>query len=443
MIYDYTQSIQEKILSLLWRDPECYSLYSSCIKPKYFESSILIDIAREVYAYWDTYKAPPEKESIEDLCITKICTTKNKKLILQEYLATVERCSTYELKDIEYLRDKIIAFGRQQAMTEAILESAEVIKSGGSYNSIEENVKKALLVGTELENLGSFITDNLEERYETYKAGEEVVERIPSNMEFLNQVLRGGLGREEMGVVIAPPGRGKTTFLINMGAAALREGYSVIHYSLENSEKVITRNYDQRILDRDMVYLRENASKAIKTIRKLAELTKGNLLIKRLITKKSTVKDIRAHIIQCIKLKGFKPDVLIVDYAAILGSDKRFSEKRHIISDIYEELRGIANEFNCAVWTAIQTNRGGLSKKIISMADVAEAFEVAATADVMIALCQTIKEKKANQMRYFFTKVRDSSDSMVYKGKVDHSTKLMTMDKEVLEKIDDEADFEE
>lgn len=443
MTYEFTNTIQEKILGLLWRDPDCYSLYSSCVKPKYFESSIHIDIAREVYKYWEEYKSPPTPEALEDICVNKICTTKNKKLILKEYIATVQRCSEVELSDSGYLRDKIIEFGRRQAMTEAILESAEIIKSGGQYSSIEDMVKKALLVGTELEDLGSFITENIEERFETYETGEEVIERIPTNMELLNKTLRGGLGRGEMGVIIAPPGRGKTTFLINMGASALREGYNVTHYSLENSEKVITRNYDQRILEKDMVYLKENATKSIKAIKKMTSILKGNLLIKRMITKRTTVQDIRAHIINGIKLKGFKPDVLIVDYGAILGSNKRFSEKRHIVTDIYEELRGLAIEFDCAIWTAIQTNRGGLSKKIISMADIAEAFEVAATADVMIALCQTIKEKKANQMRYFFTKVRDSSDSMVYKGKVDHNTKLMTMDKEVVEKIEDEADFEE
>lgn len=445
MIYDFTPKVQEKILALLCRDSSAYQIYNTCVKPKYFENGIHIDLSREIFHYWNEYSCPPTQEVLEELVSSKICITKLKRAIIKEYLDCVKNLYSVDMRDVEFLRDKVIEFGRRQAMTEAIMNSAEIITSSTSdqYKEIEENIKKALLVGEDLSNLGTFITRNVEERFEMYKSGSEVIERIPSSMELLNTVLKGGLGRKEMGVVIAPPGRGKTTFLINMGAGAVREGYKVFHYTLENDEKVITRNYDNRLVQRNMMYLKEKTSKAVKVINAIRDVIKGELVIKTLITKKSTVDTIRSHINQVKKIEGISPDLIVVDYGAILGSNKRFTDKRNIISDIYEELRGLAVEFDCALWTAVQTNRGGLSKKVVSMADIAEAFEVAATADVLLALCQTVKEKKANQMRYFLSKVRDSKDSQIFKGKVDHETKTMTMDKEVIEKIEEDVDFDE
>ena len=44
--------------------------------------------------------------------------------------------------------------------------------------------------------------------------------------------------------------------------------------------------------------------------------------------------------------------MVLVDYADIMKSTQHFSEKRHAIGLIYEELRGVAGEFDIPIWTA-------------------------------------------------------------------------------------------
>ena len=88
----------------------------------------------------------------------------------------------------------------------------------------------------------------------------------------------------------------------------------------------------------------------------------GTLIIKEYPTKSASTETIKNHI-ERLKKRGIEPDMIIVDYADLLRSISAHREKRMELESIYEGLRGIAQEFDCAVWTASQTNRGGLNCK--------------------------------------------------------------------------------
>lgn len=443
MNYEFTESIQEKILALLWRDVDSYKLYNECIKPKYFQSAVHIDLARVIFDYWGEYEMPPTLEVLEEE-VANLTKSKLKKGQRKEYMDTIDKMSEMSLSDSMYLKDKILEFGKRQAMTEAIIESADLIeKDTDSYKRVEELVKDALMVGTGADDLGLFLLDNLEERIEGYNSEEDVIPRIPSANEKFNQLLKGGIGKGEMGVVIASPGVGKTTFLIENAGAAIRNGYNVVHYTLENDERQIMRNYDLRLLERNLEYIKTNPMPSIAAMRNVVKVAKGNLVVKRYPTKQASVDTIRAHLYKLKNIKGFVPDMIVVDYGSLLRPSKsNFNDVRHAISEVYEEIRGLCAEFNVAVWTAVQANRGSLAKKVITIADIAEAFAVANTADIMMALCQTNKEKQKGEMRFFVAKNRDSVSGLLFSGKVDHEIKRMTIDKEIVDLDDDDFDEE-
>lgn len=66
------------------------------------------------------------------------------------------------------------------------------------------------------------------------------------------------------------------------------------------------------------------------------------------------------------------------------------------IKSIAEELRGLAVEFNVAVWTATQTNRTGFVSSDIGLEDTSESFGLPATADFMLALISTEELESQN-----------------------------------------------
>ena len=60
----------------------------------------------------------------------------------------------------------------------------------------------------------------------------------------LNTELEGGLGVKELAMVVAPPGVGKSLYLVNQGVQALMENKNVLYISLEMSEDRIASRFD-------------------------------------------------------------------------------------------------------------------------------------------------------------------------------------------------------
>jgi replicative DNA helicase len=97
----------------------------------------------------------------------------------------------------------------------------------------------------------------------------------------------GGLGPGELGVVVAPSGVGKTWILTALGASAVRQGLSVVHYSLELSEHYVGQRYDTVFSKIPSANVKERKEEVREKIKAL----KGNLLIKYFPPKGVSSKD--------------------------------------------------------------------------------------------------------------------------------------------------------
>ncbi len=113
-------------------------------------------------------------------------------------------------------------------------------------------------------------------------------------------------------------------------------------------------------------------------------------------------------------MKDINPDMVIVDYADLLRPVSTGREKRHELESIYEELRGLAKEFECSFWTASQTNRSGLNAEVITMESISEAFNKCFVADFIFTVSRTVEDKNTNQGRIFVAKNRNGPDGLVY-----------------------------
>ena len=106
--------------------------------------------------------------------------------------------------------------------------------------------------------------------------------------------------------------------------------------------------------------------------------------------------------------------MIIVDYADLLKSNGRYQEKRNELESIYEDLRGIAQEFDCPTWTASQTNRSGLNAEVVTMESISEAFSKCFVADFIFSLSRTTQDKQTNTGRVFIAKNRNGPDGLIF-----------------------------
>ena len=88
---------------------------------------------------------------------------------------------------------------------------------------------------------------------------------------------------------------------------------------------------------------------------------------------------------------------------------------------IYEQLRALAQENKCCVWTASQTNRSGLNAEVITMESISEAFNKCFVADFIFSISRTSEDKLNNEGRIFIAKNRNGVDGIVYPIHMDTS----------------------
>ena len=317
--------------------------------------------------------------------------------LAQVILETVQKqvrnflTNTYikEVQDNQYVKESALDFCKKQKLKSALLKSVKLIKDS-SYDEVENLIVDALKLGTDGDYGHDFKRD-FEIRYQPRTRNP-----ITTGWDVVNDTLKGGLGSGELGVVIAPTGAGKSHVLAHLGASALLEGKNVVHYTLEMSEERTGQRYDSRISG---VHLGELFNRKEDVYEACLDVP-GELIIKEYPTKSASVNTLRNHL-EKLKSRDKKIDMILVDYADLLAPTEKFRERRNELESIYEHLRGLAQKYECPLWTASQTNRSGLNEEVITMEAISEAFNKCFVADFIFSLSRTKDDKLANTGRLF------------------------------------------
>ena len=324
------------------------------------------------------------------------------KVRIREYYARV--LANGQVPDsADFIKDTALDFCKKQKLKEALIKSVELIKSS-SFDEVSKVIDNALKLGSD-NTLGYDYLADFEARF-LKKARDPVT----TGWADIDEISKGGLGKGELGVVVAPTGAGKSMVLVHLGAQAVKEGKNVLHYTLELADTVVGNRYDSAITGVELKNLSIFKEKIYDEIREI----QGRLIIKEYPTRSASIQTIKNHI-EKLKRRNFSPDMIIVDYGDLIRPENsRKDEKRHQLETIYEELRGIAQICECPVWTASQTNRSGLNAEVITMESISEAFNKCFVADFIFTVSRTVEDKNTNQGRIFVAKNRNGPDGLVY-----------------------------
>lgn len=283
-----------------------------------------------------------------------------------------------------------------------MIKSVELLKNC-SFDEISKNINAAIKLGSN-SDVGYSYDEHFEKRYEITAR-----HAVPTDWKVINDYTRGGIGSGELGVVIAPTGAGKSMALVHIGAAALKLGKTVIHYSLELDDKTIGLRYDSCITGIPLDHLH---AKKDQVLEKITTNALGKLIIKEYPTKSATTSTIRNHL-ERLRQRGTDVGLVIVDYGDLLKPVTIRKEKREELETIYEDLRGMAREYGCPFWTASQTNRSGLNAEVITMESISEAFNKCFVADFICTISRTLDDKANNTGRMLIAKNRLGPDGII------------------------------
>lgn len=409
----YGNTFQIKLLTALLADKQFLQQTIDHLIPSYFGSDgkkWLINIIKEYFAQ---YKQPPTidvlKAKTVDITIDLL------KAVVEDDIR--ELIINNKPTDMDYVKDETIGFIQSQAWKNALLESATFVQKG-DFDKARVIIENADRVGVD-NDLGMIWNDNVEDRYI-----KDTRECIPFPWDVMNEITRGGSGKGDLIVFVAPPGVGKTTCLINAGAHAVKLGKRVNHYTLELNDVYTSQKYDAwhtGIPIPELEYHVQDIKDAINAL-------KGEMVVKYYPTKSATINTIVNHIEKCIMM-GKKPDMMIIDYADLLRDAVPTKYVRHdlILGNVYEDLRRIAGQYNIPVLTASQSNRSSAEQDIVAGDKIADSYAKLMVADVVLSLSRKVTDKISGTGRVHMIKNRFGPDGLTFPSKISMMTSRISV----------------
>tara|TARA_A100001515_G_scaffold105068_1_gene85804 strand:- start:220 stop:1587 length:1368 start_codon:yes stop_codon:yes gene_type:complete len=408
----YGKDFQEKIFQCLLNDHRWAAQMNEVMTADYFEVKYLKYLCLRYFDYHNEYKTFPTLSLLVTMIKDELREGSDVALRNQiiEYLQRAKH--NPNPGDLAYVKDKTLDFCKKQAIKGA-LEQAVTLVASETYEPIIDLMKEAISLGNS-DTVGHDFFEDFEARFHH-------IARItcPTGLAHLDKkdILNGGLARGELGVIVAPTGVGKSHFLVNLGAAALKVGKNVLHYTFELSESAVGIRYDSNLCSIPSSDVKENKEK----IKKIYEESQyGRLIIKEYPTGSASVMTIRNHI-EKLSMKGFKPSVVMIDYADIMRSSRQYDSLRHELKLIYEELRNLSGELNIPIWTASQSNKEGSEKDVVGLTNMGESYGKAQVADVVLTMSRKETEKSSGLARLFVAKNRAGRDGILFPIKIDTS----------------------
>lgn len=398
----YGKKFQESLVRLVLEDRVFADQMLEVLDINFLELKYLQVFVEKIFEYRHKYTSHPSHDTMTIILRSELDDVPDLlKNQVREYYAKI-LAGAADTDGLEHVKEVALDFCKKQKLKEAMLECVGLMQRS-SYDEISSKINNALNLGTD-NDLGYDYMVDFEKRF-------ELIARAPitTGWKYIDGITGGGLGKGELGVCVAPTGGGKSMVLTHLGAEALKAGKTVIHYTFELMDSVICRRYDSCLTEIELSSIIVNKDR----VRKIVEEVPGRLIVKQYPTKSASTVTLKAHL-EKLKRRGINPDMIIVDYADLLKPVNREREKRNELESIYEELRAIAMEMECPIWTASQTNRSGLNAEIITMESISEAFNKCFVADFIFSVSRTPEDKISNEGRIFIAKNRNGQDGMVY-----------------------------
>lgn len=435
--YPFDSRFQLKVLGLMLNDPVFLPEHADVLDYEYFDEDRHSTLAELITSYHTKYKERPTRAALEAAIrkhVRKGFHEKDWDDREDELLAMANRAFRVGLKDGDYVRDQVVDFGRFQKMRDAIEEAIGILheeapglpeENGARFETVAEVVHRAAAIGSGTRrgaNLGDHHR-NLGERLAKtiynpdFRTGTGIAEVDNRNY--------GGIGRGEVGMVVGPTGRGKSIFLCNFAAAALRQGKNVIYFTfadlhVDDVFARVIQNLAQVTLDQ-ILKSRHDPELAEEIADEAGEvLEHSNLHVHYFNSKEVTVTGLRAYIAQHERIDEWSPDLVIVDYADHIRPPPKsghttgdaFSSSQ-VLGDIYLALKALGKDFGCAVWTASQPKPGTVSKEPSADGSLGSgSYLKSSNADMAFEILQTTQEGTKNppRARLFAWKSRRGKD---------------------------------
>jgi len=338
-------SFQQSLIKAIIEDKKYGETIVDVLESKYFDNSAFKYIMENIKELYKAYNKIPNYDTIQQ----KIMAEGGNSTTSISHVDTIKTLSELSM-DYEYVKDTALNFCKQQNLKRELKSVQTIIENGNfeEYNKIEQIIQKALQVGIQSEE-GTDVFHDMESALE-----KDNRHPIPLGIVGIDNLLEGGLGRGELGVVLAPTGTGKTTLLTKFANTAYNLDYNVLQIFFEDNPGNIKRKHYtiwSEISPKDQPEFKEEVMKKVEDAQKRS---KGSIRLLKLPSDNVTISEIKSKMRKMIS-DGFKIDLLIIDYVDCISPERtNFGEEWNLsIAKTLEQ-----KEHNLATLTLLKSRIG-------------------------------------------------------------------------------------
>lgn len=400
-------------LKALTARPVDMQRFSDIFKPEWLMNIAYRPILVEMYNFTKKKGIPPSVETLEE-----IFKEKNKESYEFKIQPVLEKLKTTEV-DVSFIIHTL-----DKAKDIAIVRSLnELVQSQDILKAAEEGDGHLIL--TKVNQWINHFANSTDEQSMTLKESIDQLlkssvyntqsKKIPSGILPIDEWTNGGLRTKELGILMSPTGHGKSVTLMNMAyKMAMMDELPVWFITNELTMEEQTERFLARLTQSKLAHVQVDPYTAYEGMGKHWNIT--NRIRLTSVNRTVSTTEMEAMMLRWANISGWMPKVIVVDFMERMKpNDKGYSRDKEWtwLGAIALDLVRFAKRHNVLVWSAAQTNRGGLTSDEINISHVQGSIRhlQEATAVVGMRRRSMDKEKDTVAMEFFSLKMRSSKQA--------------------------------
>ena len=406
--FEYLGNVfQLQLLNQIILDKDFSQSIIDVIENNYFENKYFKIIVQMIKEYYAKYEHTPSFETLEQITKSELQQEIASKIVLD----TIKKIKDSPIDGVNFVQEKALKFCKQQEL-QKVMTKAQKIMDGGefeNYDTLEELVRGALQVGEKNTNAMDVFSNIYQVLDDDYR------HPIPMGIPGIDKLLKGGLARGEIGVILAPTGVGKSTILTKIANHAFNLGNNVLQIFFEDNPKVIQRKHFTLWTKIHPDELSEKRDEVIEKVKNIEESMPNKLIMNKLPSDTVTILQIKNQIRKMVA-EGTKIDMVLLDYIDCVVPEKNLGDEWKSEGSVMRGFESMCHELNLVGWTATQGNRSSISSEVVTTDQMGGSIKKAQVGHVIITVAKTLQQKEMKLATIAITKSRVGDDGVIFEN---------------------------
>jgi replicative DNA helicase len=400
-------NFQIQLLNQIVLDKEFSHSIIEVIENNYFENKYFKIIIQMIKEYHKKYDHTPSFDTLEQVAKSEL----QQETAIKVVLDTIKKIKNAPIEGADFVQEKALKFCKQQELQRVMKQAQKIIDGGEfeNYDTLEEMVREALLVGskdTTMMNVFSNLDQVLDEDYR---------HPIPMGIPGIDRLLKGGLAKGELGVILAPTGVGKSTILTKISNHAYNLGFNVLQIFFEDNPQIIQRKHFTLWTKIHPDELSQRKDEVITKVKEIESTMPNQLILKKIPSDTVTMNQIKNEVRKLIA-DGTKIDMIVLDYIDCILPNKDLGNEWKSEGSVMRAYEAMCHELNVVGWTATQGSRASISSEVVTTDQMGGSIKKAQVGHVIITVAKTLQQKEMKLATIAITKSRIGDDGVVFEN---------------------------